>query len=152
MKTIHVLGTGGTIASTGSAGGAKPKKRGKELVESVFQGEPPVDLIVDQVAQVSSFHMGFETMASIVRSAKSAASDGSDGIIITHGTDTMEESVFYASLTSQVDVPIVFTGAQRRPDEISPDGPANLKAAIRVVRGCHRTVTTPKSRVNAEVE
>lgn len=54
-----------------------------------------------------------------------------DGVVITHGTDTMEESAYYLDLILNLDAPVVFTGAQRRPDEVSPDGPSNFLTAVR---------------------
>ncbi len=133
MPNVHILSTGGTIASTDGDGGARPDKRGSDLVENLHGAGQSVDLTVEQVAQLPSFDMDFETMATVVRRAEAAASEGSDGIVVTHGTDTMEESAYFSTLTTEMDVPIVFTGAQRRPDELSPDGPANLAKAIRVV-------------------
>ncbi len=133
MSNVHILSTGGTIASTDSEGGAQPNKRGSDLIADLDDTGQSVDLIVEQVAQTPSFDIDFETMASVVRRAEAAVSEGADGIVVTHGTDTMEESAYFSALTTEIDVPIVFTGAQRRPDELSPDGPANLANAIRVV-------------------
>lgn len=130
LPTIAVLGTGGTIASTGGADGATPRLSNAELVESVPPIEEYADLTVRQVAQTPSFDVDFETLGALGTAVRDAA-DGADGIVVTHGTDTMEESAYYLDLTLHIDVPVVFTGAQRRPDEVSPDGPANLLTAVR---------------------
>ncbi len=129
--TIRILSTGGTIASIDGATGAQPEIDGTEILGDAAQAREYGSINVEEVAQIPSFDMDFETMATIVDRAHAAADDGVDGVVVTHGTDTMEESAFYADLTSSTDVPIVFTGAQRRPDEPSPDGPANLINAVR---------------------
>lgn len=128
---IRILSTGGTIASTDGDKGAQPKIDGAEILGDAAEARQYASITVEEVTRIPSFNMNFETMAAIVRSAHAAAEDGADGVVITHGTDTMEETAFYAEQTSATDVPIVFTGAQRRPDEPSPDGPANLIAAVR---------------------
>jgi len=127
---IVVLSTGGTIASTDNDDGATPSKRGNHLVESVPEVESYAKITTRDVAQTSSFEMDFET-ARDLRNAVSEAADTADGVVITHGTDTMEESAYFLDSMRNWDVPIVFTGAQRRPDEVSADGPGNLLAAVR---------------------
>ncbi|KAB1185465.1 MULTISPECIES: asparaginase [Haloferax] len=128
---IVVLSTGGTIASTSGDGGATPQKRGAELVEAVPELENYANLTVEEVAQRPSFDMDFETITALREAVVDAVDAGAAGIVVTHGTDTMEESAYALDLTLDVDAPVVFTGAQRRPDEISSDGPANLLTAVR---------------------
>lgn len=130
---VRVLSTGGTIASTAGEDGAEPDRTGAELVRSVPRLDDIADLSVEQVAQHPSYDMDVATMVAVRERAGAAIADGADGIVVTHGTDTMAESAYFASLTSSLDVPVVFTGAQRRPDEVSPDGPANLLTAVRAV-------------------
>ena len=131
LPTITVLSTGGTIASTGSEAGATPSKRGAELVEAVPELETHADLTVEEIAQVPSYDMTFDTMAELTAAVRRVAATGTDGVVVTHGTDTIEESAYFLDLTLECPIPVVFTGAQRRPDETSPDGPANLLTAIR---------------------
>jgi len=132
-EQVAVLSTGGTIASTDSERGAGPSKRGEALVEVVPGLRELADIEVQQVAQRSSNDMDTETMADVARAARDAVDTGSDGVVVTHGTDTMEESAYYLDLVDGIDAPVVFTGAQRRPDEVSPDGPHNLLASVRTV-------------------
>lgn len=130
---ITILGTGGTIASTDSATGAGPSKRSEELVEAVPQLDDYADLDVREVSQRPSFDMDFSTLEPLRQTVEHVVANGADGIVVTHGTDTMEESAYYLDLTLGIDVPVIFTGAQRRPDEVSSDGPANLLTAVRVL-------------------
>ncbi|WP_458190322.1 asparaginase [Haladaptatus sp. NG-WS-4] len=130
---ITILGTGGTIASTDSTTGAKPSKRSEELVEAVPQLDDYADIDVREVAQRPSFDMDFSTLETLRQTIEQGVADSTDGIVVTHGTDTMEESAYYLDLTLDIDVPVIFTGAQRRPDEVSSDGPANLLTAVRVL-------------------
>ncbi|WP_332898440.1 asparaginase [Haladaptatus sp. CMSO5] len=128
---ITVLSTGGTIASTGTSAGATPTKEGGELVEAVPELTDYADISVDEVAQISSFAMNFETLAAIAARVGELATDGTDGVVVTHGTDTMEESAYFVDVVAGDTIPVVFTGAQRRPDEPGADGPANLLTAVR---------------------
>ncbi|WP_136591850.1 asparaginase [Salinigranum halophilum] len=131
MAHVTVLGTGGTIASTSKDTGATPELSGADLVEAVPDLESYATLSVEQVAQVPSFDMDFSTVARVGEAAERAVDGGADGVVVTHGTDTMEESAYLLDSTLDVDAPVVFTGAQRRPDQVSPDGPSNLLTAVR---------------------
>lgn len=125
---VLVVSTGGTIASESREGGAAPSRRGQRLVEDVPELTDHADIAVRNLAQRSGFEMDFAVMASVAEAVREA---DPDGVVVTHGTDTMEESAYYLDLTLGADVPVVFTGAQRRPDEVSPDGPSNMLTAVR---------------------
>lgn len=131
---IQILATGGTIASTqsedGSNTGATPKQDIDELVSSLPSLDGVARVEREQVTQVDSTNLPLETVAKLARRIEDIADD-TNGIVVTHGTDLMEETAYYLDLVSTVDIPVVLTGAQRRPDEVSPDGPANLVGAIR---------------------
>lgn len=128
---VQVLSMGGTIASTPGEGGASPTQSGEALIESVPELNDHADeILVNQVTQLGSFNLDQEHVADLGEAARDAA-DVADGIVVTHGTDTMEESAYHLDLALDLDVPIVFTGAQRRPDEVSSDGPANLVTSFR---------------------
>lgn len=130
-KSVKILSTGGTIASTNSEEGAGPSKRGEDLVASLPELGEYAELEVSQVAQKPSNDMDPATMAAMATEARQASRSDTDGIVVTHGTDTMEESAYYLDLVEGIDLPVVFTGAQRRPDEVSSDGPYNLITAVR---------------------
>lgn len=130
-RVVQVLSMGGTIASTPGEGGASPSESGEALIESVPELNRYADeILVDQVTQLGSFNLDQADVAALGEAACEVESIA-DGIVVTHGTDTMEESAYHLDLALDLDIPIVFTGAQRRPDEVSADGPANLVTAFR---------------------
>jgi L-asparaginase len=133
MAHVTVLGTGGTIASTAKESGATPELTGEALVEAVPDLDEHATLSVEEVTQVPSFDMDFPTVARLGAAAERTVRSGADGVVVTHGTDTMEESAYLldSTLDTDFDAPVVFTGAQRRPDQVSPDGPSNLLTAVR---------------------
>jgi len=128
-STVRVVSTGGTVASTDAADGATPTLSGEAIVRSA---DLPTDLevSVEQVSQVPGFGMDTDIVADVGRRVREAAAESVDGVVVTHGTDTMAESAYYLDAGLDPDVPVVFTGAQRRPDEVSADGPANLRTAV----------------------
>ncbi|MBP1987193.1 asparaginase [Halolamina salifodinae] len=128
---VTVLSTGGTIASTG--GDSKtPTKAGEELLDAVPGLSELASFSVDRVASVSGFDVTWERAAAL-RAATERAAAESDGIVVTHGTDTMAESAYLLDLTTDLDVPVAFTGAQRPFDQVGTDGPPNLLSAVRTV-------------------
>ena len=132
LPRVHVVATGGTIASTPDEDGAAPSLSGEDLLESVPALRAHADLSVESVSQVPGFDMDFETMAAVGERAREAVeSREADAIVVTHGTDTLAETAYFLDLTLSLSVPVVVTGAQRRLDEPSSDAPANLLAAVR---------------------
>ncbi|MFH5798036.1 asparaginase [Haladaptatus sp. CMAA 1911] len=132
---VTVLGTGGTIASTDRDTGAVPTERGSALVEEIPALADYGDVSVEQVAQIPSYEMTAETLETVgERVAELDADSETDAVAVTHGTDTMEETAYYLDATLQPDTPVLLTGAQRRPDERSSDGPANLVTAFAAAR------------------
>ncbi|WP_435116253.1 asparaginase [Halolamina sp. C58] len=129
---VTLLSTGGTIASTDGDGGKTPSKAGEALIEAVPGLGERASLTVERVASVSGFDVTWKRAAALRNAAESAA-DESDGIVVTHGTDTMAESAYLLDLTTDLPVPVAFTGAQRPFDEVGTDGPPNLLAAVRTV-------------------
>ncbi|MGH6837931.1 MAG: asparaginase [Methylocella sp.] len=127
---LIMLSTGGTIAMTTQTSRRSVAMR---LCAANLAGAVPR---LAQLANVEGRDLLAKpsadfTLADIVAiaDAAKAAAKTDAGIVITHGTDTLEESAFALSLLVQVETPIVFTAAMRRPDQPSADGPANLLAA-----------------------
>jgi L-asparaginase len=131
--TVVVVSTGGTIAMRPDPATGKlvPAVSGEELVELLAWPEaPPLEL--DDFAHVPSFDMHGELSLELGRRiAEHARRDDLAGVVVTHGTDTMEESVYLADRLLDSELPVVFTGAQRGADQSDSDGPRNFRDAIR---------------------
>ncbi|MUN54536.1 asparaginase [Kocuria koreensis] len=130
MPLVQVLGTGGTIASHGQeSGGAVASSSVDDLMTGALDD---VEVRTRDVMMTGSYRLGLSDLRKVVASIEAEAADPRlDGIVVTHGTDTLEESAFLAELVRQGPAPVVFTGAQRTPDEPDADGPRNLHDAIR---------------------
>ncbi|WP_227375940.1 asparaginase [Haladaptatus halobius] len=132
---VTVLSTGGTIASTAGENGAVPTEGGDRLVEAVPELDAVGDIEVEQVAQIPSYELNAETLEAIGGRVYDRIGDAAvDAVVVTHGTDTMEETAYYLDATLQPETPVFLTGAQRRPDEVSSDGPANLVTTFEAAR------------------
>ena len=134
MSSVVVVSTGGTIAMRPDpeTGKLVPAVSGEELVDMLAWPEaPPLEL--DDFVRVPSFDMHGELALSLAeRVIEHADRRDLAGVVVTHGTDTMEESVYLIDRLLRADVPVVLTGAQRGADEPDTDGPRNLRDAIRV--------------------
>ena len=131
MKRILVLTTGGTIAGVQKeqdgayqAGVLAPDR----LLSSVALPEY-ISVDTDAFCSLDSNDLTFGHLSALYERL-CRAQDEYDGIVITHGTDTMEETAFFLSLVLRPRIPVVFTGAMRPATALSADGPANLKNAV----------------------
>ena len=131
MPLVTVLATGGTIASRTDAGGAATAQDdGADLVARLDL-PPGVELRVRDVFRVGSYRMTLDRLHELARAvAAELADDRVDGVVVTHGTDTTEESAFFLDLFSDDPRPVVVTGAQRAADARDSDGPRNLADAV----------------------
>jgi L-asparaginase len=129
---VKVLAAGGTIAMSG-AGGAKLALDAADLVAAVpgLAGEEGLE--AETVANLPSAHLALSDQLRICRAARDAARAGT-GVVVTHGTDTLEETAILCDLMHDSDAPIVFTGAIRAASAPGADGPANLMDAVSVAR------------------
>src|SRR3954465_3360251 len=121
---VKVLAAGGTIAMSG-AGGAKLALDAADLVAAVpgLAGEEGLE--AETVASLPSAHLALSDQLRICRAARDTAREGT-GVVVTHGTDTLEETATLCDLMHDSDAPIVFTGAIRAASAPGADGPANL--------------------------
>lgn len=131
-RRIAVLGTGGTIASRlDEYGAAQPVDRVDGIVAGLDLGELEVearDLFVKDSSALTT-----ADQALIVREVRTALEDPAiDGVVVTHGTDTAEETAYLLDLVHADDRPVVLTGAQRPADAPDADGPRNLQDALSV--------------------
>jgi L-asparaginase len=131
MKVV-VVSTGGTIAMRPDPATGKllPAVSGDELVAMLRWPDGPA-LELDDFSRVPSFDMHGQLVLDLAeRVADHCRREDVAGVVVTHGTDTMEESVYAVDRLHGSEKPVVFTGAQRAADEVDTDGPRNLRAAI----------------------
>jgi L-asparaginase len=135
LPNVLVIATGGTISNMGSA----PRRTGDELVAGIPELKEIANVTAEQFSNVASGAVTIEMWRKLATRINEALRGPSppDGIIVTHGTDTLEETAFFLDLTVGGCVPVVVTGAMRRADVSGADGPANLLNAVRVVVSPH---------------
>jgi L-asparaginase len=130
---VVVVTTGGTIAMQhdAAAGGAIPTLGAGALTAALPPGLPA--LRAEELVNLPSSHFTLETLCAIrERVAALVAESGVDGVVLTHGTDTLEETAYLLDLTVPGEKPIVLTGAMRAASDVGYEGLANLQAAVRV--------------------
>ena len=133
MPCIELVASGGTIASRSGAAGRQATVRADELLASVGTIPPGVALRTRDVATKGSYAFGTADLLTLAREVHRGLAAGDvDGIVLTHGTDAMEETAFLLDLVHDDPRPVVLTGAQRPFDDAAPDGPANLADALAV--------------------
>ncbi|HEX6359082.1 asparaginase [Actinophytocola sp.] len=134
MSHVAVIAMGGTIAMAPSAsGGIVPALGADDLVASVpGLAELAVTITTESLRSLPSPSLGFADLVALSVRVQEEIAAGAIGVVITHGTDTIEETAFFLDLTVPSAEPVVVTGAMRHAQSAGPDGPANLYAAIRV--------------------
>ena len=132
MKTIAIVATGGTIAGKGKSSAYRAGEFSvDEIVRSIPQIESLAHLRMVPICQVDSNDMGVEEWIQLRNVCHALEKDPKiDGMVITHGTDTLEETAFYLNLTLNVHKPVILTGAMRPATATSADGPMNLYEAV----------------------
>jgi L-asparaginase len=131
VGTVVLLATGGTIASRATAAGRLAQAGGADLVAASAVPEG-IDVRVVDLAAKGGFAWQHSDLRMLIRGVHEQLGGGADGVVVTHGTDTMEELAFLLDLVHAEARPVVFTGAQRPFDHPAPDGPANLSDALAV--------------------
>src|SRR6186713_2876061 len=134
---ITILATGGTIAGAAASGTQAGYTSGAVTIDAMIKAVPGItDLATikgEQVSNVGSQDMSFEIMLKLAnRINELTRSNDIDGIVITHGTDTLEETAFFLNLTVKTDKPVVMVGSMRPSTAVSADGPLNLYNAVGV--------------------
>ena len=134
---IMILATGGTIAGAAATGTQAGYTSGAVGIDTMVAGVPGItDLATikgEQISNVGSQDMSFQILLTVAKRINELAkSTAVDGFVITHGTDTMEESAFFLNLTVKTDKPVVMVGSMRPSTAVSADGPLNLYNAVGV--------------------
>lgn len=134
LPRVLLLATGGTISmrADAQAGGAVPQLTGREIVEAVPGIDRVARLEVREFGRFPGPHMTIERMWELRAAVLDALAGGVDGVVVTHGTDTVEETAYLLDRSLPAEVPVVITGAMRNSTELSWDGPANLMSAVEV--------------------
>lgn len=124
---LHILALGGTIATRPDPTGTMQMGLGADdLVAAVPALKDMAEVVAETVSRVGSHSLSFDqihALAARIRGLKA------DGVIVTQGTDTLEETAFLLDLLLELSIPLVVTAAMRNPSLTSPDGPGNLLAA-----------------------
>ncbi|MDF4887171.1 asparaginase domain-containing protein, partial [Vibrio parahaemolyticus] len=135
LPNIKILATGGTIAGAGQSATESNYTAGKVGVESLISAVPSMTNIADisgeQVVSIGSQDMNDEVWLKLSKRVNELLDqDDVDGIVITHGTDTLEETAYFLDLTVKSKKPVVIVGAMRPSTAMSADGPVNLYNAV----------------------
>ena len=136
-KNIVILATGGTIAGAGGTGTQSSYTSGAVGIDTMVNAVPGIEKLAnikgEQISNVGSQDMSFEIMLKLAKRLNELLpSAGVDGAVITHGTDTMEETAYFLNLTVKSDKPVVMVGSMRPSTAVSADGPLNLYNGVAV--------------------
>ena len=130
---VLLVALGGTISAVPDERGHSVAARtADDILASVPGADDFVEVRVADAKQVPSRAITPVDMRSLAREIHAGVKDGCEGVVVTHGTDTMEETAYALALMVDVDVPLALTGAMRLAHEPGADGPANLMSALRV--------------------
>lgn len=135
-KNILIVFTGGTFSmriDKKKSGGAVPKYSGSELLKKIPEAEKLAKISFYDFGKYPGPHITPEIMMELSKQLKKRIAEKKyDGIVVTHGTDTLEETAYLIDLTIKTETPIVFTGSMRNSSEPNWDGPKNLVDSILV--------------------
>ena len=132
---IALITTGGTISTLDSGKGAIPKRTGAEMLEQIGAARAGFEVEVIEFSKIPGCEMTPARMAELSAvAARQLARDDVVGAVVTHGTDTIEETAFFCHLTLAGEKPAVFTGSMRTGSDLSWDGPRNMLDALKVAR------------------
>lgn len=133
MKKILIVFTGGTFSMKidESTGGAVPHFSGNDLIDMMPDVKNLADIAIYDFGKYPGPHMTPELMLTLSKKIREYLLKGDiDGVIVTHGTDTLEETAYLLDLTIDTEVPIVVIGSMKNSSEPDWDGPRNLKDAV----------------------
>lgn len=137
LPNVVILATGGTIAGAAASGTQAAYTSGAVTIDAMVAAVPGIKDLAnikgEQISNVGSQDMTFEIMLTLAKRINVLlAQKDVDGIVVTHGTDTMEETAFFLNLVVKSDKPVVLVGSMRPSTAVSADGPLNLFNAVGV--------------------
>ena len=132
---IRIIATGGTIAGVSSTSASSAYTAGQVGIQTLLDAVPQIlnlaDVSGEQLVNIGSQDMNDEVWLKLAKRVNQILNEEDyDGVVITHGTDTMEETAYFLNLTVKSDKPVVLAGSMRPSNAISADGPANLYNAV----------------------
>jgi L-asparaginase len=136
-RNVVILATGGTIAGAAATGTQSGYTSGAVTIDAMLAAVPGIKDMAnvkgEQVSNVGSQDMSFDIMLKLAKRINELMTKSDvDGIVVTHGTDTMEETAFFLNLVVKGDKPVVMVGSMRPSTAVSADGPLNLYNAVGV--------------------
>ncbi|MGI1987735.1 L-asparaginase 2 [Shewanella glacialipiscicola] len=135
LPQVRIIATGGTIAGVGQSATGSNYQAGEVGVNSLIVAVPEIKQLADiqgeQLVKIGSQDMNDKVWLALAKRINILLADKDvDGIVITHGTDTLEETAYFLNLTVKSDKPVVLVGAMRPSTAMSADGPMNLYNAV----------------------
>ena len=132
---IRIIATGGTIAGVSTTSASSAYTAGQVGIQTLLDAVPQIlnlaDISGEQLVNIGSQDMNDEVWLKLSKRVNELLNkEGYDGVVITHGTDTMEETAYFLNLTVKSDKPVILAGSMRPSNAISADGPANLYNAV----------------------
>jgi L-asparaginase len=142
LPKVRVLATGGTIAGAQASATDYGYKSGAYDVNSLIKAVPNLDKLAvitgEQVANIGSQDMNDEIWLKLAKRVNAVlATPDADAVLITHGTDTLEETSYFLTLVTKSDKPVVMVGSMRPATAISADGPGNIYNGVAVATSPH---------------
>jgi L-asparaginase len=136
-RNIVILATGGTIAGAAATGTQSGYQSGAVTIDAMLAAVPDIgknaNIKGEQISNVGSQDMSFEILLKLAKRINELAQNSDvDGFVVTHGTDTMEESAYFLNLAVKTTKPVVLVGSMRPSTAVSADGPLNLYNAVAV--------------------
>jgi L-asparaginase len=137
LPNVVILATGGTIAGAGASSTGSAYTSGQVKIEAMIDAVPNIrslaNLTGEQIANVGSQDMSVKVWLDLAKRINELlAKKDVDGVVITHGTDTQEETAFFLNLVVKSDKPVVLTGSMRPSTALSADGPLNMYNAVAI--------------------
>jgi L-asparaginase len=137
LPNVTILATGGTIAGAAATGTQAGYTSGQVTIDAMINAVPGITKLAtikgEQISNVGSQDMTFDIMLKLAKRINElSATKKVNGVVITHGTDTMEETAYFLNLVVKTDMPVILVGSMRPSTAVSADGPLNLYNAVAV--------------------